>query len=192
MPGRVEVLILAGLAFLAVAGGQGAAAQISEDEAFQLFQRLGCIGCHNGNVATSWDQILADLRSVQDKYGGSLDEFARNVEYTLNPNVKFNTWEDLKSRMAQNVGRSVDDPDIQRIFSFFESVALGAPVEQPADTETPAEAPAETTPAETPQAREEPMEPPAEEGVPLGMAAVMAAVILAIIVAAVYLFARRR
>ena len=199
MPRGLDVLILAALVALAAAGGSGAAsAQVSDEEAFQLFQRLGCIGCHNGNVASAWDEVLAKLREVPEKYGGSLNEFAKNVEYTLDPNVKFNTWDDLKRRMAQNVGRDVNDPDIQRIFSYLESVALGAPREQPGTGQTTTEAPT-TTPTGTTETPEETATTPAagepggaaEGGVPLGLAAAIAAVILVVIAVAVYMLSRK-
>lgn len=97
--------------------------QLSEEQARDQFNSLGCNGCHNGAVADSWDDILMELREVPEKYNGDLDRFAQNVNYRLNPNIKFQTWQDLVNQMAENVGKSADDPGVKAVFQYFENVA---------------------------------------------------------------------
>lgn len=158
-----------------------AEAQPAEDEAFEVFQKIGCISCHNGTVARAWDDILQDLERVQTEYGGDIDAFARDVEYTLNPAIEFESWEDLMSLMAQNVGRTLDDPDVQLLDQFFRSYAGAVEVEQP---------PAEETPEETPETPPEEVEEEAR-GIPFGLALALTAAIVVLVVAALYMVTKR-
>ncbi len=174
-----------------------ATAQISEQEAFQLFQQLGCTSCHNNAVAPDWNSVLEMLQKVQSEYGGDIDAFARDVNYFGRVGA-FNSWQELMAVMAQNVGKSLDDPDIQKLNEFFlayAGVQPGAgeqPAEQPQETQT--EAPAETQqPAEQPPAQEQPAGQPKEEakGIPFGLAVAIALIITLVIVGAAYFFTRK-
>ncbi len=187
-----EAYGLLAAALLLLAGGAGllsisvSEAQLSEEEAFNLFQKLGCTACHVGNQplapALSWELILERLKEVPTKYGGDLDAFAQDTPYY--GGRTFSSWQELIEQMARNVGRSPDDPEIQQIFEFFAAYAgVTPPAEQP-----PQETPPEETPEETPEAPEE-----AEEarGIPFGLALVITIAIVAVIVAVIYMVTRR-
>lgn len=170
-----------------------ATAQISEQEAMQIFEQIGCASCHNNAVAPDWNGTLELLKKVQTEYGGDIDEFARNVNYFGRVGA-FNSWEELMQVMAQNVGKSLDDPDIQKLNEFFLAYAgvqpgAGQPAEeQPQPAETPAEQPAEQ-PAEAP-AEQQPEKEEAK-GIPFGLAVAIALVITLVVVGAAYFFTRR-
>lgn len=172
----VAMLLFVSLLALASAWSWVVEAQLSVEEAQDLFTRLGCVSCHNGNVALSWDDMLADLRSRYQELG-SLDELARNTAYFGQQNA-FDSWDNLMEVMARNVGRTLDDPEIQQIKEFFEAYARGEIEEAPQQPEEPAEAPVEEPEAEA-------------KGIPFGLAVVIAAVIVAIVVAGVYMVTRK-
>ncbi|MEB3780799.1 MAG: hypothetical protein GSR85_11330 [Desulfurococcales archaeon] len=166
-------------------------AQVSEDEARSTFERLGCISCHNGQVAASWDEMVNLFESWKGKYT-SLDEAVKaEIEYF--GGQKFNSYNELVQTMANNVGRSPDDPEVRMVFQYLESL-FG--VEQAQTTEPPKET--TPTPTETMEEREEPVTPtvtgvrggeePAE-GVVLTIISIAAIVVIAV-VAAVYLTRR--
>ena len=163
-------------------------AQLSEEEARSLFEKLGCTACHVGNQplapALKWELILEQLQRVQTEFGGDLDAFAQSIEYY--GGRKFQSWEELIQQMAANVGRSPDDPEIRQIFEFFASYAGVAPQETPAPAETPEETPTPAPPAEAP-------ETPVEEarGIPFGLAIAITIVIVAVVVGAIYMVTRR-
>ena len=176
-----------------------ATAQISEQEAMQLFQKLGCTSCHNNAVAPDWNGTLEMLKKVQTEYGGDIDAFARDVNY-FGRKGAFNSWEELMAVMAQNVGKTLEDPDIQKLNEFFlayAGVQPGAaeqPAEQPAETPAEQEQPAQQEqPAEQAPAQEQPAEQPMEEakGIPFGIAVAVAVVITLVIVGAAYFFTRK-
>ncbi len=188
--GLAAIVVLVGIASIKVSQ-----AQLSEEEARSLFEKLGCTACHVGNQpqapALKWELILQELQKVQTEYGGDLDKFAQSIEYY--GGRKFQSWQELIQQMAANVGRSPDDPEIKQIFEFFASYAGAAPA-APQETQTPAETPAETaTPAPAPPAEETPKEAPKEEakGIPFGLALAITIVIVAVVVGAIYMATRR-
>ncbi|MDM7274585.1 MAG: hypothetical protein P3X22_000450 [Thermoprotei archaeon] len=64
-------LILAvALASLTVIG------QPTEAQAKSAFEKLGCIACHNGAIAKTWDGIVTRWKAASGKYT-SLDDFVR-------------------------------------------------------------------------------------------------------------------
>ena len=197
-PAATALLAVVALLGLLASLSQFAAAETSEEEAFEVFHDLGCTSCHNNAVAPDWNGMLEMLRKVQSEYGGDIDAFARDVNY-FGRKGAFNSWQELMAVMAQNVGKNLDDPDIQKLNEFFlayAGVQPGAgeqPAEQPQETQT--EAPAETQqPAEQPPAQEQPpAEQPKEEakGIPFGLAVAIALIITLVIVGAAYFFTRK-
>ena len=179
--GLIALVALVGLNSISVSQ-----AQLSEEEARSLFEKLGCTACHVGNQplapALNWELILERLQKVQTEYGGDLDAFAQDTEYY--GGRKFQSWEELIQQMAANVGRSPDDPEIRQIFEFFASYAGVAPQETPAPAETPEETPTPTPPPE---------ETPVEEarGIPFGLAIAITVVIVAVVVGAIYMVTRK-
>ncbi|BAN90545.1 hypothetical protein [Aeropyrum camini] len=163
-------------------------AQPSEEEARATFESIGCVSCHNGTVAATWDEIVNELKEVPEKYGGDIDAFARDVAY-FGQKGAFNTWDDLMATMAQNVGKQPSDPDIQKINEFFLSIA-GVSGGETTQTETAQET---TTPQATTGETEtvETQTEKAEAGIPFGLAAAIALLIVVLIAAAAYMFARR-
>jgi len=177
-----------------------ATAQISEQEAQQLFQQLGCTSCHNGTVAPDWQGTLEIMKKVQTEYGGDIDEFARNVNY-FGRTGAFNDWNELMEVMARNVGKTLDDPDIQKLNEFFlayAGVQPGAQEEQPADTatDTATQTQQEQDQADTQQEAAAPAEeqPAAEEqtqGIPFTVAVAVATIITIIVIGIAYFFTRK-
>lgn len=162
-------------------------AQPSEEEAKSAFENLGCVSCHNGTVALSWEDIVALMKEVPTKYNGDVDALAQDVAY-FGQKGAFQTWDQLMQVMAQNVGKTLDDPQVQVINQYLLSLAGVTPGEE---TGAP---PEETTPAETPEetpAEGVPGEEEAPPGIPFGLAAVLALLIVALIAAAAYMFARK-
>ena len=176
-----------------------ATAQVSEQEAMQIFQQIGCVSCHNGAVAPDWNGTLEMMQKVQTDYGGDIDAFARDVNY-FGRKGAFNSWNDLMATMAQNVGKTLDDPDIQKLNEFFLAYAGvqaggGQQAEQPAETQTQTqqEQPQEQQPAEAPAQEQPAQEQPAEEGkgIPFALAVAIAVVITLVVVGAAYFFTRK-
>jgi cytochrome c551/c552 len=166
-----------------------AGAQLTEEEARSLFERLGCTACHIGDQpqrpALKWELIIELLQKVPEEYGGDLDAFAQSIEYY--GGRTFESWEDLIAQMAQNVGRSPDDPEIRQLFDYFAAVAGAAPAQPPAE-QPPAE---EEAPA--PQPEQPQPEQPAEEkrGIPFGLALAITAAIVVVVVAAIYMLTKK-
>ena len=173
------------LLFLVIAGtsiwSSIVEAQLSVDQAKDLFTQLGCTSCHNGAVAISWDDMLADLRAEYEATG-SLDELARETVYFGQQNV-FDSWDALMDQMAKNVGKNLDDPDIQKIKEFLEAVAKGE-IQIGAEKEAPKEGQTQEQPEEQPKAEE-------GKGIPFGLAVAIAAVIVIVVVAGVYMVTKK-
>ncbi len=127
-PAATALLAVVALLGLLASLSQFAAAETSEEEAFEVFHDLGCTSCHNNAVAPDWNGVLEMLRKVQSEYGGDIDAFARDVNY-FGRKGAFNSWQELMAVMAQNVGKNLEDPDIQKLNEFFLAYALGAPGE---------------------------------------------------------------
>lgn len=180
----------------AVALAPQGAAQVTEEEARQIFEQIGCTSCHNGVVAPDWNGVLEVLSKAQTEYGGDIDALARDINY-FGRTGAFNTWEELMQVMAQNVGKSLDDPEIQKLNEFYLAYmgVTGAPQpeqpaeEQPQEEATPQPPPQEEAPVAEQPAEEEPQE--AAKGIPFGLALAIAAVITLVIVAAAYFFTRK-
>ena len=197
------IALLAVFLLLIVATGlatQYTQAQPSEEEAKQIFESLGCISCHVGKPrqpASSWDLIIQYFQDWSQKYP-NIDEAIKN-EVVYYGNQKFNSFDELMERMASNVGKDPNDPDIVKLKEFFRSfwgeVATETQTQTPEETqtatmkETTQETTQETATPESPTATsvrggEEP-----REGVILTVVGI-ALIILITIVAAVYLTKR--
>jgi len=112
----IKVLIL----ILAVTSSALAAASqihIKEEQAETLFEQLGCTGCHNGQTAATFNQILGEIGDWSSNYA-SLDEAISN-EVTYFGGRKFNSFDELMETMAGNVGKSPDTTEIQELKQFF-------------------------------------------------------------------------
>ena len=141
----VLIALLAGMGLQPLLSWIEAAAQPSEEEARSAFEQLGCVSCHNGNVAkTRWEDIVADFTEWRDKYA-SLDEaVAAEVEYF--GGQRFSSFRELMEQMATNSRVDLSDPHMIVLMEYLVSLygvsleeALGGPI-------TPA--PEETTPEE--------------------------------------------
>ena len=115
------ILVLTGAASLA----EPARAQevLTVDEARQLFQRLGCTSCHNGQTARTFEEAVLFIDGWRGKYG-SLDEaVAAEVEYF--GGQRFESYDAMFSQMAANTGKTLDDPDVMKLYEFFKAVYEG-------------------------------------------------------------------
>ncbi len=136
-------------------------AQVSEAEAKQIFESIGCVSCHVGQPlqpAASWDLIIQFMQDWSQKYP-TIDEAIAN-EVTYYGGQKFQSFDELMAQMAQNVGRSPDDPDIQKLSEFFKSF-WGETAQAPAGEQQ--EQPQEEQPQTTEQPQQEQQEQPQEE-----------------------------
>lgn len=187
------VLLLGAAVSLAPQG----TAQVSEEEAKQIFEQIGCTSCHNNAVAPDWNGVLEILSKAQTEYGGDIDALARDINY-FGRKGAFNSWDELMQVMAQNVGKTMDDPDIQKLNEFYLAymgVAGTQQPEQPAEEQPAEEQPAaETQPTQGEQAPGADREAQAQEaakGIPFGLALAIAVVITLVIVAVAYFFTRK-
>jgi len=144
-------------------------AQPSENEARRAFEGLGCTSCHNGQVASRWDEIVSHFKSWGGKYA-SLDEAVRaEVTYF---GMKFNSFDELMKTMATNVGRQPSDPQVVLVRDFlvslFEAGEATPTTPQPTTPQTPP-----TTPGVTEGVR---------GGERLGWGVILAAIAIAAIV----------
>lgn len=110
-------------------------AQLSETEAEQKFNQYGCTNCHTeGGAADPWDEVLDEIRAWATEYG-SLDEGARHVVY-FGQSGKFNSFDELISQMASNVGKSPSDISdlvqfLKNEFNEAKGTAGGSPSPSP-------------------------------------------------------------
>ncbi len=96
---------------------------LTVDEARQLFQRLGCTSCHNGQTARTFEEAVLFIDGWRGKYG-SLDEaVAAEVEYF--GGQRFESYDAMFNVMASNVGKTLDDPDVRSLYEFFKAVYEG-------------------------------------------------------------------
>ncbi len=131
-------------------------AQPSEAEAKQIFESIGCVSCHvgqPGQPAASWDLIIQFMQDWSQKYPTIDDAIANEVTYY--GGKKFQSFDELMAQMAQNVGRSPDDPEIQKLKQFFQSfwgetaqAPAGEQQEQPQEEQTQPEESRQEQPAE--------------------------------------------
>ncbi|MEB3860308.1 MAG: hypothetical protein LRS43_03765 [Desulfurococcales archaeon] len=123
-----------------------AIAQPSEDEARSAFEQLGCVSCHNGNVAqTRWEDIVADFTEWRDRYA-SLDEaVASEVEYF--GGRKFSSFRELMEVMAQNARVDLSDPQMIVIMEYLVSL-YGVTLEEALGGQVTPAPPEETAPEE--------------------------------------------
>ncbi len=131
---RITILILA-LVFASTSMiSLQLVAQPSEAEAKQIFESIGCVSCHvgqPGQPAASWDLINQFMQDWSQKYP-SIDEAIAN-EVTYYGGKKFQNFDELMAQMAQNVGKTPDDPEIQKLKEYYMSFWQGgaqAPPEQ--------------------------------------------------------------
>ncbi len=123
---------------------------ISVGEAMRLFERLGCTSCHNGQTALSFEDAVLLIDSWRGKYA-SLDEaVAAEIEYF--GGQRFQGYDDMFERMAANVGKTLDDPDVMALYDFFKAVYEGGvdisglqpPADEAGEPEEVEEGPANT------------------------------------------------
>ena len=120
MSSRILIALLGFMLALSSLASYQLHAQISENEAKQIFESIGCTSCHNGNVADEFDEIVDDMRAWSKKYPTIDDAVANEVTYF--GGQKFNSFDELIAQMAQNVGKTPDDPDIKKLETFFRSL----------------------------------------------------------------------
>ena len=176
-------LIIAVLSIILASGAVShTVAQISEQEAKGIFERIGCTNCHGAGVAPSWDEVLSLLRDWATKYDSIDQAVASEVE-----GVAASSYAQLMQTMATFSGRSPDDPDVKKLEEFFLQVFQEAGGKAPpAETTTPAE----TTPSPTTTPGPEQTPQPRGEGITFGEAAVIATLIVVVILVAAYVLSR--
>jgi len=96
-------------------------AELSDSQAEQKFNQLGCTGCHNGKTADEWDEIVEDIEEEWAEEYPTIDEAAKHVDYDLEPGVTFNSFDDLMAKMAKNVNKDPNDPDIVALKDYFKA-----------------------------------------------------------------------
>ena len=151
MKSSAIVLMAAALVlyFLAAATAP-ASGQVTEDEARQLFQRLGCTSCHtSGGTAPPFDEVVAMIESWRGQYA-SIDEAVASEVVVFGQ--KYDSYDALMQAMASFTGKTLDD--IRPLYDYFLQVFQGQQAqppsgETPGATATPTET--ATTPAETGQ-----------------------------------------
>jgi len=128
-------LMLASTASLVVLG------QPSEAEAKSAFERLGCTVCHrSGGIGEPWEEIVSHFKASAGKYA-SLDDFVKaeisaEVKERLGRDAR--TWDELFTVMAQNVGKSRDDPGVRTVENYLASLLGFTPAPGTPTTPTPA------------------------------------------------------
>jgi cytochrome c553 len=120
--GSVKVVMAVTLAILllgiAASLAGVAAAQPTEDEAREVFQKLGCISCHmQGGSAKPFDEIVSLFQQWGGQYATIDEAVQKEVKYF--GGQTFDNYDQLMETMAMNVGRTMDDPDIQLLYDFF-------------------------------------------------------------------------
>ena len=96
-------------------------AELSDKQAEEKFKALGCTSCHNGKTADEFDEMVEDMVEEWPEEYSSIDEAAQHVVYELEKGVKFNNFDELMAKMAKNVNRDPNDPDIVALKEFFKS-----------------------------------------------------------------------
>ena len=136
------VLMAVALALYALAATTApVSGQVTEDEARQLFQRLGCTSCHTaGGTAPPFDEVVAMIESWRGQYASIDEAIAAEVVVF---GQKYDTYDALMQAMASFTGKTLDD--IRPLYDYFLQVFQGQQGQPPAG-ETPG---ATTTPAET-------------------------------------------
>ena len=114
----IPVLLLALLIAIGIASYYSVVkAELSEEQAEQLFKNLGCTNCHNGQEADEWDEIVEEIEDEWASEFATIDEAAsKEVNYH---GQHFDSFDDLMAEMAENVGKEPNDPDIQSLKQFF-------------------------------------------------------------------------
>ena len=146
---RVAIANLAIMLLLKFMGSMLAlSAGLTREEAKNTFTNLGCTGCHNGQTADEFDEILEEIESWAARYS-SIDDAIRG-EVTYFGGKKFSGLDDLLETMAGNVGKTPDDPGIARLREFFVSEfekAKAAATASPTESTMKTTSPQTTTPA---------------------------------------------
>ena len=111
--------------------------QANIDEARSVFETIGCTGCHTaGGTAPTFDNVVSMIANWSSKYN-TIDDAVRN-EVNYFGGQKFNSYEEMMKVMAGNVGKTLDDPDIQLLSQFFKDVFQGkVEAPQPSQATTP-------------------------------------------------------
>lgn len=160
--------------------------QMTPEQAFELFQQIGCVSCHMENgAAESFEGILKEMAEKAPEYNGDIDEYVRNVVVYFG-NQRFNSYDEMMKVMQQNVGAS--DEDIAKLKAFFrnyfEAAAKGEVAQEgeakTAEEQAPAQeekAPAQEKPAEE-KAAKQPQNIPA---IVFGVAAIVIIAVLLVV-----------
>lgn len=159
--------------------------QLTEQQAADLFQQIGCVSCHMPNgAAKSFEEILNKMANMAAQYNGDIDAYTREtVEYF--GGQKFNSYDEMMEVMQANVGASDEDMAKLNAFfkSYFEAAAKGE-VQQPAaggQEETPAQQEQEAGGEAAPQ--EQPAEKPKSNiaAIVFGVAAIIIIAVLLVV-----------
>ncbi len=122
MNGSVKLVMAVTLAVLllgiAASLAGVAVAQPTEDEAREIFQTLGCTSCHmQGGSAKPFDEIVSLFQQWGGQYATIDEAIQKEVKYF--GGQTFDSYDKLMETMAMNVGKTMDDPDIQLLNEFF-------------------------------------------------------------------------
>ncbi len=198
MNGGVKIVMAVTLAILllgiAASLAGVAAAQPTVDEAREVFQTLGCTSCHmQGGSAKPFDEIVSLFQQWGGQYATIDEAIQKEVKYF--GGQTFDSYDKLMETMAMNVGKTMDDPDIQLLYEFFlnlfESGAGTPTATTPTTTETTGQTTTTTNAATTPTTS--PVETTTTEasGPGVGVIAASGVVIALILIAAAYILSKK-
>lgn len=86
------------------------------EEARDAFNSIGCTNCHQQNgIAPPFDEIVSDFRAWSKQYPSIDDAVRANVE-------GYDNYDELIQTMLANVGKSLNDPEGQLLYSYFKSL----------------------------------------------------------------------
>ncbi len=157
--------------------------QMTPEQAFNIFQQIGCVSCHMENgAAEPFDEILKEMAENAAKYNGNIDEYVKN-EVVYFGNQKFNSYDEMMKVMQQNVGASDEDMAKLNAFfkNYFEAAAKGEVAQEGEAKAGEEQAPAqeEKAPAQEKPAEEKPAKEP--QNIPAIVFGVAAIVIIAVL-----------
>lgn len=137
----ITVLALVVIVFLV--GTSAFAATVSEQKAKEVFEKSGCVACHNGKVAPTFDGTVSKIKEWAAKYE-TLDE-AVQKEYTYMGGAK--SYDQMMQQMRRFTP-TISDEDFKLLYDYFRQVfseSKGAtPTATAATTTTPARTATET------------------------------------------------
>jgi hypothetical protein len=96
---------------------------LSVKAAADLFNKLGCTGCHaEGGTAMPLPKIIVEIQKWGEKYA-TIDEAVYNEVVYFGEEHAFKTFKDLMAEMANNVGVGLED--VEPLSQFFKAVFEG-------------------------------------------------------------------